>query len=119
MKKIILTIVTMVALTFSVNAQNNAVGQWEGETIRNGDISNILTYAFSEDRTGSKIVTIFNHKTNDIDQKAYDFTYSFSNEFVVLLYKKTNDSDAYTFKRYSSFITLDGKKYTNIMNGMN
>ena len=111
MKKIILTIVTMVALTFSVNAQNNAVGQWEGETIRNGDISNILTYAFSKDRTGSKIVTIFNHKTNDIDQKAYDFTYSFSNEFVVLLYKKTADSDAYTFKRYSSMITLDGKEY--------
>ena len=110
MKKV-LVLLTMVALTFGMNAQNNAIGQWEGETIRNGDISNILTYAFSEDRTGSKIVTIFNHKTNDIDQKAYDFTYSFSNEFVVLLYKKTADSDAYTFKRYSSMITLDGKEY--------
>tara|TARA_B100000768_G_scaffold143193_1_gene135289 strand:+ start:303 stop:656 length:354 start_codon:yes stop_codon:yes gene_type:complete len=115
MKKLIL-LLSIFAFTLGINAQNNAVGQWEGETIRNGDISNILTYAFSEDRTGSKIVTILNHKTNDIDQKAYDFTYSFSNEFVVLLYKKTADSDAYTFKRYSSFITLDGKKYTNIMN---
>ncbi|MDA9308108.1 hypothetical protein N9Q24_02485 [Flavobacteriaceae bacterium] len=111
MKKIILTIVTMVALTFSINAQNNAVGIWEGETIRNGDISNNLSYAFSEDRTGSKIVTVMNHKTNDISQKAYDFTYSFSNDFIVLLYKKTADSDTYTFKRYSSMITLDGKEY--------
>ena len=111
MIKIILTIVTIVTLTFSVNAQNNAVGVWDGETIRNGDISNILTYAFSEDRTGSKIVTVMNHKTNDISQKAYDFTYSFSNDFIVLLYTKTADSDTYTFKRYSSMITLDGKEY--------
>ena len=110
MKKLLL-LLSILAFTLGMNAQNNAVGVWDGETIRNGDISNILTYAFSEDRTGSKIVTVMNHKTNDIDQKAYDFTYSFSNDFIVILYTKTKDSDAYTFKRYSSMITLDGKEY--------
>ena len=110
MKKV-LVVLTMVALTFGMNAQNNAVGIWEGETIRNGDISNNISYSFNKDRTGSKIVTVMNHKTNDINQKAYDFTYSFSNDFIVILYTKTKDSDAYTFKRYSSMITLDGKEY--------
>lgn len=110
MKKLIL-LLSILAFTLGMNAQNNAVGIWEGETIRNGDISNNLSYAFSEDRTGSKIVTVMNHKTNDISQEAYDFTYSFSNDFIVLLYTKTADSDTYTFKRYSSMITLDGKEY--------
>ena len=110
MRNTILTI-AMVALTFGMNAQNNAVGIWEGETIRNGDISNNISYSFNKDRTGSKIVTVINHKSYDIDQKAFDFTYSFSNDFIVISYTKTKDSDAYTFKRYSSMITLDGKEY--------
>ena len=42
MRNTILTI-AMVALTFGMNAQNNAVGIWEGETIRNGDISNNIS----------------------------------------------------------------------------